>query len=77
VAALKSVRDRRAAELELDPGVLCPRERLEAIARRKPTSVDELMEVPDVRKWQVEVLGADLVDAVRVKSPDESPYRKN
>ena len=77
VAALKSVRDRRAAELELDPGVLCPRERLEAIARRKPTSVDELMEVPDVRKWQVEVLGADLVDAVRVKSPDESPYRKD
>ena len=77
VAALKSVRDRRAAELELDPGVLCPRERLEAIARRKPISVDELMEVPDVRKWQVEVLGADLVDAVRVKSPDESPYRKN
>jgi ribonuclease D len=77
VAALKSVRDRRAAELELDPGVLCPRERLEAIARRKPTSVDELMEVPEVRKWQVEVLGADLVDAVRAKSPDESPYRKN
>jgi len=77
VAALKSVRDRRAAELELDPGVLCPRERLEAVARRKPTSVDELMEVPEVRKWQVEVLGADLVDAVRAKSPDESPYRGN
>ena len=77
VAALKTVRDRRAAELELDPGVLCPRERLEAVARRKPTSVDELMEVPEVRKWQVEVLGADLVDAVRAKSPDESPYRRN
>ncbi|HEX6313854.1 MAG TPA: HRDC domain-containing protein [Gemmatimonadaceae bacterium] len=61
VAALKTVRDRRSAELELEPGVLCPRERLEAIARRNPRSLDELMEVPDVRKWQVESLGDEFV----------------
>ena len=73
--ALKAVRDRRAAELELDPGVLCPRERLEAIARRNPASVEELMEVIDVRRWQAEVLGEELVRVLRNGAPDESPYR--
>lgn len=75
VSALKAVRDRRAAELELDPGVLCPRERLEAIARRKPTSAEELLEVPDVRRWQVEVLGDEFLKALRKGSTRDSPYR--
>jgi ribonuclease D len=75
VAALKAVRDRRAAELELDPGVLCPRERLEAIARRNPHSLEELMEVPDVRRWQAEVLGEEFIHALRAGAADESPYR--
>ncbi len=75
VTALKAVRDRRAAELELDPGVLCPRERLEAIARRNPHSLDELMKVPDVRRWQAEVLGEEFIQALRTGAPDESPYR--
>lgn len=74
-AALKSVRDRRAAELELDPGVLCPRERLEAIARRNPRTVEELMEVPEVRRWQAEVLGEEFVALLRTRAPDESPYK--
>lgn len=77
VSALKAVRDRRAAELALDPGVLCPRERLEAIARRNPHSLDELMEVPEVRRWQAEVLGEEFVAALRMRTPDESPYRAN
>ena len=85
VIALKAVRDRRAAELELDPGVLCPRERLEAIARRNPRTLDELMEVPDVRRWQAEVLGEDFIAALGAGAPratgrgalapDESPYK--
>jgi ribonuclease D len=76
-AALKSVRDRRAGELELDPGVLCPRERLEAIARRNPGTVDEMLEVPEVRRWQVEVLGGEFIKALGSAMPDESPYRSN
>ena len=75
VSALKAVRDRRASDLELDPGVLCPRERLEAIARRNPRTLDELMEVPDMRRWQAEVLGEDFIAALRAKVPDESPYK--
>ncbi len=61
VSALKTVRDAAAQRLELDPGVLCSRDRLEAIARRKPQTLDELMEVPELRRWQVEEMGKEFL----------------
>jgi ribonuclease D len=76
VLALKSVRDRRAAELELDPGVLCPRERLEAVARKNPRASDDLAEIPELRKWQAEVLGEDFIRALHNGTPGDSPYRE-
>lgn len=72
VSRLRTVRDRVAVKLDLDPGVLCPRERLEAIARKHPGSIDELRDVPDLRQWQIEVLGDDLLRALRDGSPTKS-----
>jgi len=71
VARLKTVRDAAAARLDLDPGVLCPRERLEAVARKRPTRVEELAEIPDFRRWQIEQLGEDFVRALK-KAPSSS-----
>jgi ribonuclease D len=65
VNRLRAVRDAAAARLELDPGVLCPRERLEAIARRNPRTLEELAETPELRRWQVEVLGEAVLKALR------------
>ncbi len=65
VARLRSVRDAAAQRLVMDPGVLCSRDRLESIARRKPRSLDELAAVDDLRRWQVAELGADLLRAVK------------
>ena len=53
VSALKTARDAAAKRLELDPGVLCSRDRMEAVARRNPSTVDELAEVTELRRWQV------------------------
>jgi ribonuclease D len=64
VARLKTVRDAAAARLDLDPGVLCPRERLEAVARRRPATIEELTEIPDLRRWQIEALGDDFIRAL-------------
>ncbi len=64
VARLKTVRDAMAVELDLDPGVLCSRDRMEAAARRNPRHRDDLLEVPELRRWQVEVLGDGFVDAL-------------
>jgi ribonuclease D len=61
VGALKMVRDEAAQRLDMDPGVLASRERLEAVARAKPKSVDDLKALPELRRWQIEVLGADFV----------------
>ena len=56
-SALRTVRDAAAARLDMDPGVLCSRDRLEAVARRNPQSMDDLREIPELRQWQIEELG--------------------
>nr|MCU0648904.1 HRDC domain-containing protein [Gemmatimonadaceae bacterium] len=75
-----------AQQLDLDPGVLCSRDRLEAVARAQPSTVDALLDVPGMRRWQVDVLGTALLRALRVgaakpsapakaNGADDSPYR--
>jgi ribonuclease D len=66
VARLKAVRDSAATRLDLDPGVLCSRERLENIARSGAKSVEELTAVPDLRRWQIEEMGAGFIAALSV-----------
>ncbi len=63
-ARLRSVRDDVATRLVLDPGVLCSREKLETIARRMPTTIDELYETPDLRRWQADLLGPGVLRAL-------------
>ncbi|MHB1297013.1 MAG: ribonuclease D [Gemmatimonadaceae bacterium] len=74
IGALKSVRDAAAERLELDPGVLCSRDRMEAVARLLPQSPDDLGEIPEFRQWQVGVLGEGFVKALGPWKP-ASPYR--
>ena len=69
VSALKTARDAAAKRLALDPGVLCSRDRMEAVARRNPATVAELMEVGELRRWQAEELAVAFVAAL-------DPHRK-
>ena len=64
VSKLKSVRDAAATRLNLDPGVLCSRERLEAVARKKPARVSDLDDVPGLRRWQIGEMGEAFVRAL-------------
>jgi ribonuclease D len=63
--ALRAVRDAVSQELDLEPGVLCSRDRLEAVARRNPKSREELLEIPDLRRWQAGVLGDGFLEALK------------
>jgi ribonuclease D len=65
VARLKAVRDAAATRLELDPGVLCSRERLENVARSNAKTVEDLAAVPDLRRWQIEEMGEGFLRALR------------
>ena len=65
VSAIKTVRDAIATKLDMDTGVLFPREKMESVARANPKSVDDFATIPDLRKWQVEVLAQGFVEALR------------
>lgn len=58
---LKSLRNAEAERIGLAPGVLCPNGTLEGIARSEPKTIEELLAVPGIRRWQVEVLGKKLL----------------
>lgn len=57
---LKSVRDKIAAELKIDPGVLAPRHVLTAIA-----TSGSFEDIPALRNWQRQVLGERLLEALK------------
>ena len=82
VSRLRAARDAAAARLDLDPGVLCSRDRLETIARMQPASVERLSEIRDLRQWQIAELGEQFVSAFARSSAEattpaeepDSPY---
>jgi ribonuclease D len=63
VERLRAARNRVAAELGLDAGVLCGRSTLEAVARATPLPNDRagLAQVGELRRWQIRVLGDALL----------------
>ncbi len=66
VERLKGARNRVAAELGLDPGVLCGRATLEAVARAVTAPNDRagLAQVGELRRWQIQMLGDALLAAL-------------
>ena len=64
VEKLKAARNRVAAELGLDPGVVCGRPTLEVVARAAPTDRAGLAAVGELRRWQLDVLGDALLGAL-------------
>ncbi len=64
---LKEARNRQAEKLDLDPGFLMPRSLLEEVARHEPTTLEELSAVPDLRRWQIEAFGEEMIWALRAR----------
>ncbi len=65
LGALKGWRSRRASELSLDPGVLCPNAALEAVAGRNPSTQDEFARIPELKPWFVREFGDELLTELR------------
>jgi ribonuclease D len=60
LASLKAWRGPRAKELSLDPGVLCPNAALEAIALANPKTPEDVVAIPELKRWLAESFGAEL-----------------
>ena len=69
---LRAARDQVADQLGLDRGFLMPRMQLEAVARLPQPTTSAIETVPDIRRWQVEVLGEALAAAVNKKESQET-----
>jgi ribonuclease D len=65
MARLKAWRDRRAADLEMDPGVLLPNALLSQLARSRPETAEELEGSGVLKDWQKELLGNELLDLIK------------
>jgi len=71
MAELKRWRARRAKELEMDPGVLCPNSALEAISFQNPSDAAEIAELPEVKGWLGRHFGAELIEALGAEEASE------
>ena len=65
VTALKTWRDRRALELDLDPGLMLSKALMQAIALRHPQSLADLSEIADLRHWRRHTFGRDIVEVMQ------------
>lgn len=73
LAALKRWRARRAAELALDPGVLCPNAALESVSAKNPASPDEFARIPELKPWFAREFGGELLAELRAdRDADET-----
>jgi ribonuclease D len=69
---LKRWRARRAKELCLDPGVMCPNSALEAIAWLNPCDGSELASLSEVKGWFAQSFGEEVTEALRSVDPGEA-----
>ena len=74
--ALKKWRGARAAELSMDPGVLCPNSALEAIAWRAPQASKDMRELPELKRWFLREFGPEAAEVSRAADPPRTSGQK-
>ncbi len=66
LARLKKWRTATAEKLGMDPGIVINNAMLEEIARRNPSTEEELKELAALKKWQRQTLGDGILNTLRV-----------
>ena len=64
IKALKTWRDSLAEKLDLDPALLCNKALLTQLAQFNPKTLDRVRSIPEMRRWQKEVLGEGIVEVL-------------
>jgi len=65
VQAIRIWRDKTAEKFDLDPAVLCNKALMTAIAARNPHRMSEFNDIEDMRNWQKENFGEEILAALR------------
>jgi len=61
IRALRAWRDKKAAELKIDPTLLLTKAMLAAVAIAKPLSIKKLNEIEELNEWRRQALGQDIM----------------
>jgi len=67
IKKLREWRDRRAGEMGLDPALICNKSLMNAIAAQKPRNADVLKNIEEMRQWQMQVFGEEIVSVLNGK----------
>jgi ribonuclease D len=65
VTALKKWRNRKARQLNMDPSLLCSKALISAIATTRPHDIEDLKLLPDMRTWQREEFGVEILRVIK------------
>lgn len=65
IEVLRRARDRRAEEHRIDPSMLAPKHVLASVAALEPSKLEDLDQVPAMREWQKQLIGEDLIRALK------------
>lgn len=65
IQALKGWRDRKAAELELDPPLLLTKMQLTAVATECPRTIKAVNALPDLKNWQKKEFGRAIAGILK------------
>ncbi len=62
---LKKWRDKKAKDIDIDPGLLCNKALINTIATKNPTGKKGLVKIQEMKQWQINELGNDIVTVLR------------
>jgi len=75
--AIKAVRNRVAEEVGLERGRVMANHLLQEVAVESPPNQEALAEIPNVRRWQVDLMGARIVEALHSVSENSTTSAGN
>jgi ribonuclease D len=62
IKALKTWRDERAKEMDIDPALLLTNAQINAIAVQQPFNLDRLNKIDEMKNWQKNAFGNDIIE---------------
>ena len=65
VNSLKKLRKRLSQDLDIEPGFLFNNSLIKAISTDQPMSISKLLKVENIRKWQLENIGEEIINIVK------------
>ncbi len=65
VKALRNWRDKQAQKLAIDPALICNKALISSIAVQRPLKITELAAIKEMKNWQREEFGRDILKALK------------